>query len=79
VEYFKQSKNYKRKHDAEELDSDSEIEISKAVSNSQKSKKKSKKELMKSILRTKKKTNSNRTQTTRRQVIEYRYFAENKY
>ena len=55
VEYFKQSKNNKRKHDAEELDSDSEIEISKAVSNSQKSKKRkddtdSVKELMKSVL-----------------------------
>jgi hypothetical protein len=89
VEYFKQSKkNNKRKYVAEELDSDSEIEIVKVVSNSQKSKKKkvdtnSVEELKKSILKTQKKTISNKTHNirtqTRTQVIEYRYFAEKKY
>ena len=71
MEYFKQSKSNKRKHAA------------KAVSNSQDSKKKkeekkkeedtdSVQELMKSILRTKRKT--------RNKVIdEYIYFAEKKY
>jgi hypothetical protein len=70
VEYFKQSKNHKRKHDAEELDSESQ--------KSQKKKKKTKslEELRKSILETQQKTIS---RTTRRQVIEYRYFAEKKY
>ena len=74
MEYFK---NHKRKHDAEEVDSDSEIEISKAVSNShmsqksQKSQRKKKdtksiEELKKSILKTQQKTIST---TTRRQVF----------
>ena len=70
MEYFKQSNNHKRKHDAEELDSESQ--------KSQKKKKKTKslEELRKSILETQQKTIS---RTTRRQVIEYRYFAEKKY
>ena len=70
MEHFKQSKSNKRKHAA------------KAVSDSQESKKKkeeekkeedtdSVQELMKSILRTKRKT--------RIKVIEYIYFAEKKY
>ena len=79
MEYFKQSKNHKRKHDAEEFDSDSENEIVKAVSNSQKKEDTdSVEELRRSIQKTKKKQQQTRTQT-RRQVIEYRYFAEKKY
>ena len=56
MKYFKQSKNHKRKHDAEEFDSDSENEIVKAVSNSQKKEDTdSVEELKRSIQKTKKK------------------------
>ena len=71
MEYFKQSNNHKRKHDAEELDSESQKSQKK-----KKKKTKSLEELRKSILETQQKTIS---RTTRRQVIEYRYFAEKKY
>ena len=67
MEYFKQSNNHKRKHDAEELDSESQ-KSQKSLKSQKKKKKdtKSLEELRKSILKTQQKTIS---RTTRRQVF----------